>query len=83
MPSAVKALFFDAFGTLVDWRTSVAREAEAILKPRGYVLDCPKFADAWRGKSQGAMEKVRFGSVVVLQTRRSASPKSRKCSSGP
>ena len=30
----VKALFFDVFGTLVDWRTGVAREAEAHLKPR-------------------------------------------------
>ena len=67
MPSAVKALFFDVFGTLVDWRTSVAREAEAILKPRGYDLDWPKFADAWRGKYQGAMEKVRSGSVAFCK----------------
>ena len=33
--AASKALFFDVFGTLVDWRTSIAREAERILKPRG------------------------------------------------
>jgi 2-haloacid dehalogenase len=31
-----KACFFDVFGTLVDWRTSIAREAEAILKPLGH-----------------------------------------------
>ena len=30
-----KAFFFDVFGTLVDWRTSIAREAAAILKPLG------------------------------------------------
>jgi 2-haloacid dehalogenase len=48
MPSAVKALFFDVFGTLVDWRTSIAREAEAVLEPLGYTLDWPAFADLVR-----------------------------------
>lgn len=61
MALAVKALLFDVFGTLVDWRTSIAREAEAILAPRGYVLDWSAFADAWRGEYQGAMEEVRSG----------------------
>jgi 2-haloacid dehalogenase len=63
MPLAVKALFFDVFGTLVDWRTSIGREAEAILKPRGYALDWSAFADAWRGEYQHAMEDVRAGRV--------------------
>jgi len=58
---SVKALFFDTFGTLTDWRTSIAREAEAALRPRGYSLDWPAFADAWRGEYQGAMEEVRSG----------------------
>lgn len=49
----VRALFFDVFGTLVDWRTSIAREAEAILKPLGYTLDWLAFADARRGEYQG------------------------------
>ena len=40
----VQALFFDVFGTVVDWRTGVAREAERILKPMGYSLDWPAFA---------------------------------------
>ena len=31
-----KACFFDVFGTLVDWRSSIASEAEAILKPLGH-----------------------------------------------
>jgi 2-haloacid dehalogenase len=61
MPVAVKALFFDVFGTLVDWRVSVAREARAILEPRGFALDWLAFADAWRGEYQGAMEEVRAG----------------------
>jgi 2-haloacid dehalogenase len=63
MTVAVKALFFDVFGTLVDWRTSIAREAEAMLKPQGATLDWPAFADAWRGEYQGAMEEVRSGRI--------------------
>ena len=46
----VKALFFDVFGTLVDWRTSIARETEALLKPLGFAIDWPAFADAWRAE---------------------------------
>jgi 2-haloacid dehalogenase len=63
MPINVKALFFDVFGTLVDWRSSIAREAEAALKPRGFALDWPAFADAWRGEYQGAMDEVRSGRI--------------------
>ena len=63
MPLAIKALFFDVFGTLVDWRTSVAREAQALLAPRGYTLDWLAMADAWRGEYQGAMEEVRAGRI--------------------
>jgi 2-haloacid dehalogenase len=63
MALAVKALFFDVFGTLVDFRTSIAREAEKILAPHGVTLDWPVFADAWRGEYQGAMEEVRAGRI--------------------
>jgi 2-haloacid dehalogenase len=59
----VKALFFDVFGTVVDWRTSIARESEAILKPKGYTLDWLAFADAWRDEYQPAMEEVRTGKI--------------------
>lgn len=58
---AVKALIFDVFGTLVDWRGSIAREARQALEPMGITLDWPAFADAWRGEYQGAMEEVRSG----------------------
>jgi 2-haloacid dehalogenase len=61
MALAVKALFFDVFGTLVDWRTCIAREAKVLLEPRGHALDWLAFADAWRGEYQGAMEEVRAG----------------------
>ena len=64
MPSpdlGVKALFFDVFGTLVDWRTSVAREAEKVLGDLGFSLDWLAFADAWRDEYQPGMEEVRSG----------------------
>ena len=57
----VKALFFDVFGTLVDWRGSIAREARIILSPRGVAIDWEGFADAWRGQYQPAMDEVRSG----------------------
>src|SRR5215470_15472768 len=63
MALAVKALFFDVFGTLVDWRSSIAREAEALLKPKAVVLDYFAFAEAWRGEYQGALEQVRAGRI--------------------
>src|SRR6266567_27299 len=57
----VKALVFDTFGTVVDWRNGVAREAERILKPMGYDLDWLAFADAWRKEYGPAMEEIRSG----------------------
>jgi 2-haloacid dehalogenase len=59
--TTVRALFFDVFGTLVDFRASIAREAETILKPLGYALDWLAFADAWRNEYQPAMEEIRAG----------------------
>jgi 2-haloacid dehalogenase len=57
------ALFFDVFGTLMDWRTSIAREAEQTLRPLGFALDGLAFADAWRDEYQPAMEEVRAGRI--------------------
>ena len=59
----MKALLFDVFGTLVDWRAGIAREAERLLAPLGHALDWPAFADAWRGEYQSAMEEVRAGRI--------------------
>src|SRR5689334_10169767 len=61
--TSVQAMFFDVFGTLVDWQTGVAREAERVLKQAGYNLDWPAFADAWRGEYQPGMEEVRTGRI--------------------
>ena len=64
---APKALFFDVFGTLVDWRNSIAREAEVILRPLGHALDWLAFADAWRGEYQPAMEEIRSGRMAFCK----------------
>jgi 2-haloacid dehalogenase len=57
----IKALLFDVFGTLVDWRAGVAREARDILSPLGIQADWLAFADAWRDQYQPSMEEVRAG----------------------
>ncbi len=57
----IRALTFDVFGTVVDWRSSVARDVEAVLARRGHALDWAAFADRWRARYQPAMEKVRTG----------------------
>jgi 2-haloacid dehalogenase len=59
----VKALIFDVFGTLVDWRTCVARESKVVLEPLGFKLDWLAFAEAWRAEYQPGMEEVRSGRI--------------------
>src|SRR5262249_13553936 len=61
--TSIRAMFFDVFGTLVDWRTGVAREAERLLKRAGYNWDWTRFADAWRAEYQPGMEEVRSGRI--------------------
>jgi len=58
----VRALVFDVFGTVVDWRSGVAREAAPFLAQHGRGdVDPGAFADAWRKRYQPAMEEVRSG----------------------
>ena len=57
----VKALLFDVFGTIVDWRTGIAREVEVIAKKNNISLDPYEFADSWRAEYQPAMEEIRKG----------------------
>jgi 2-haloacid dehalogenase len=61
MAPTPRALCFDVFGTVVDWRTGVAREAAELGRRKGKELDWLAFADAWRAKYQPAMERVRSG----------------------
>jgi 2-haloacid dehalogenase len=52
-----RLLVFDVFGTVVDWRGSIAREIDAL----GLGVDGAAFADAWRDRYQPAMQRVRAG----------------------
>jgi 2-haloacid dehalogenase len=57
----VKALLFDVFGTVVDWRSGIARDAAPFLARHGIAMDAHAFADAWRARYQPAMQAVRGG----------------------
>ena len=57
----VRAVLFDVFGTVVDWRTGVASAVRAFAGARGVTLDPEAFADAWRSQYQPSMERVRSG----------------------
>jgi 2-haloacid dehalogenase len=57
----VKALVFDVFGTLVDGRSAIARDAETRLGRAGIAVDGPALADAWRAEHEPAMVEVRAG----------------------
>ena len=59
----LKAVTFDVFGTVVDWRTSIAREVESLAVEKQFVVDGERFADAWRQLYQPSMTKVRDGKV--------------------
>lgn len=61
--AGVKALVFDTFGTVVDYRSSVIAEGEALGKAKGLTVDWTKFADAWRAGYAPAMNRVRRGEL--------------------
>ncbi|MXU64943.1 haloacid dehalogenase type II [Oceanomicrobium pacificus] len=58
---AVQALIFDVFGTLVDWRGSIARQLAPVFTAKGIGTDPAAFADAWRARYDPAMDPVREG----------------------
>jgi 2-haloacid dehalogenase len=62
-PDEIRALTFDVFGTVVDWRGSLIREGEAFGREHGLTVDWVRFADAWRGLYQPMLERVRSGSL--------------------
>jgi len=59
--SDIKALTFDVFGTVVDWRGSVSREIASLAGERGLEIDADLFADEWRAGYGPGMNKVRSG----------------------
>src|SRR6478609_2546583 len=65
--SGVKALVFDVFGTVVDWRGSIIREGTQWGKAKGLSIDWAKFADRWRAGYGPSMDKVRKGSLPWMK----------------
>jgi len=59
----IKALTFDVFGTVVDWRSSVAREISMIGTKNDFTLDWAKFADDWRSGYVPSMNRVKNGEI--------------------
>jgi 2-haloacid dehalogenase len=59
----VKALIFDVFGTVVDWRGSVIREGEELGRKKNLDVDWAAFADEWRGRYAPSMDRVRRGEL--------------------
>lgn len=62
-----RALAFDVFGTVVDWRTSVIRELTSFGESHGLEQDWAQFADDWRAGYPTAMDRVRTGDLPWLK----------------
>ena len=62
-PRAIRALLFDVFGTVVDWRGSLVRECRALGRDKKIAVDWQAFADAWRAGYRPAMARVRSGEL--------------------
>ncbi len=61
--SSVKALAFDVFGTVVDWRGTIIREGKQLGSAKGIDIDWAEFADRWRASYAPAMVRVRNGEL--------------------
>ena len=57
----IRALTFDTYGTVVDWRTSVLGELRALAERKTLTLDCIQFLDDWRAAYRPGMDKVNSG----------------------
>lgn len=60
----IRAILFDTFGTLVDWRTSLITELTAFGEERGITADWTGLVDAWRGAYAPSMDRVRRGELA-------------------
>jgi 2-haloacid dehalogenase len=62
-PHDIKAILFDTFGSVVDWRGSLIRELSAWGGGRGISADWAALVDAWRGAYAPSMQRVRSGEL--------------------
>ena len=69
--TGIRALLFDVFGTVVDWRSSIIREGR-LLAQQNLQVDWGAFADSWRAGYGPAMNKVRSesfpGPILMIFT---------------
>ena len=62
MADPVKAILFDTFGTIVDWRGSIARSGTALGREKNLGgIDWDAFARAWRAGYVPGMARVMSG----------------------
>jgi 2-haloacid dehalogenase len=60
----IEALVHDVFGTVVDWRSAVTADGEALGARLGITgIDWQQFADEWRGAYAPSMNRVRTGEL--------------------
>src|SRR5829696_5976152 len=59
----IKALTFDVFGSVVDYRTTIVAEGERLGEARGFDVDWAAFADAWRGRYRPSLDRVMRGEL--------------------
>jgi 2-haloacid dehalogenase len=57
----VRALLFDVFGSVVDWRTSITRDLSQWSESQGIHVQWEPFVRAWRAQYQPRMQEVRSG----------------------
>ena len=58
----IKAVLFDTFGTIVDWRSSIARESAVLANAHDIAnFDGDEFARTWRAGYRPGMAKVTAG----------------------
>jgi 2-haloacid dehalogenase len=62
-PHGVRAILFDTFGTVVDWRSSLITDLTAWAGTRGITADWAGLVDAWRGAYAPSMDRVRRGDL--------------------
>lgn len=61
--TGVKALAFDVFGTVVDYRGTIIAEGQALNETHGLSVDWGAFADAWRARYRPNMDRVMRGDL--------------------
>ncbi len=64
----IRALVFDVFGTVVDWRSSIIREGELLGRAKNLKVDWAAFADAWRAGYRPAMNRTAKGQWANIDT---------------